>query len=243
MDIGGFQSTTLLDYPEHLACTVFTRGCNMRCPFCQNGSLVIKELFGSVYDEDEIIKRIEKRKNILEGVCISGGEPTLQPDLIPFIKTIRSFDLKIKLDTNGTSPSILGRLLNEKLIDYVAMDLKSSFGAYHRLSGLKKESPLIDNVKASVLLLMKSDIPHEFRTTVINELHDAEDIEELACSIKGEKAYYIQPYVETGDVIGLHLKEPVHFSAPSNEKLNEMLKAARKYIPNAMIRGLDLQGS
>ncbi len=199
MKIHGFNKTTLLDYPEHVACTVFTGHCNFRCPFCQNADLVLNPASQPCIPEEEFFHFLSKRKGMLEGVCITGGEPTLQNDLVPFITQIKEQGLLVKLDTNGYRPELLAQLIEDKLIDYVAMDLKSSKEGYSLSSGLKNLD--LGAIEASVSLLMQGELPYEFRTTVVKELHSREDFLSIAEWIKGCKAYYLQSYTESDSIL------------------------------------------
>lgn len=199
MQIHGLNKTTLLDYPQHVACTVFTGYCNFRCPFCQNADLVLNPSSQPCISEEDFFTFLTKRKNMLEGVCITGGEPTLQSDLIDFILRIREQGLLVKLDTNGYRPDILHKLMEEKLVDYIAMDLKSSKEGYALSAGMKSFD--INAIDESVQLLMNGGIPYEFRTTVVKELHTREDFLSIASWIKGCNAYYLQSYTESGSIL------------------------------------------
>ncbi len=256
MEIGGFLPTTLLDYPEKLACTVFTCGCNFRCPFCQNGSLVL----GTHHDQNvDVLEHIRKRKNILEGVCISGGEPTLQKDLSDFLKKIKSLGLLVKLDTNGSRPDVIKSLYQEDLIDYVAMDIKSSRKNYPAASGIAGLS--IAAIEESVEFLMHSGIAYEFRTTLVKGLHTYNDMKDIAAWLKGAEKYYLQSY-EDNDLILCKLMSssagsmthtaslistgsgdapfPAGFSPEpfSAEELQQFLQIARASIPSGALRGI-----
>ena len=229
MLIKGFQKTTLLDYPSKVAATVFTGGCNFRCPFCHNASLVTHIDNENDISENEILEYLKKRKGILDGICITGGEPTLQPDLKDFCKKVKEIGLLIKLDTNGTRPELLSELINEKLIDYVAMDIKNSKEAYAQTCGL---SEFPHGVEESIRILMNSDVPYEFRTTVVRELHSKENIASLCQWIKGAKKYYLQRFTDSGDLISEGL------SSLSDEEMTELLEIAKEYIPSAELRGV-----
>lgn len=209
MNIHGLNKTTLLDYPGHVACTVFCGHCNFRCPFCHNADLVLNPSSQPCIPEDEFFAFLQKRRNTLEGVCITGGEPTLQNDLTDFIRRIKEQGLLVKLDTNGYRPEILHNLMEENLIDYVAMDIKSSKEGYARAIGIT--NPDLAAVETSVSLLMKGNIPYEFRTTVVKELHSREDFLAIAEWIKGCRAYYLQPYTESEAVL--------HYALPSNKQV------------------------
>ena len=232
MKIHGFSQLTLLDYPGHLACTIFCGHCNFRCPFCHNASLVLHADEQPVISEEKIFEHLKKRHGILEGVAITGGEPTLHKDLPDFIRRIRNeTGLAVKLDTNGTNPEMLKQLIDEKLIDYAAMDIKTSPGRYALAAGLKALD--MDSIFDSVEILMNSDIDYEFRTTVVDEIHHRDDLIEIGEWIKGAKAYYLQCYKNSGDLIspdGLH--------APSLQKLEHFREIVLPFVPNTEIRGI-----
>lgn len=205
MQIHGLNKTTLLDYPEHVACTVFCGHCNFRCPFCQNADLVLNPSSQPSIPEEEFWTFLSKRKGMLEGVCITGGEPTLHKDLPDFIARIKAQGLLVKLDTNGYRPEILKKLMEENLIDYVAMDLKSSKEGYALSAGLQNFD--IRAVETSVDLLMRGNIPYEFRTTVVKDLHTFQDFLSISEWIKGCRAYYLQSYTASGSILQYALPE------------------------------------
>ncbi len=234
MQIAGFVPTTMVDYPGKLACTVFVRGCNLRCPYCQNGSLVLPEYYEELLDEEDVLKRIEKRRRILQGVCVSGGEPTLQKDLPAFIKRIRTPDLPVKLDTNGSRPEVLEKLFRDKLVDYVAMDIKASPGEYGKVCGINGLNT--DVFKRSVSLIMESGVDYEFRTTLVGGLHDEEQLKELSRWIAGAKAFTLQSYEENERVLCLLDKKPAEFYSFSAEELCHFLDLVRENVPSAQLR-------
>lgn len=199
MQIHGLNKTTLLDYPEHVACTVFTGGCNFRCPFCHNGELVLDPASQPVISEESFFALLDKRKGILEGVCITGGEPLLQKDLPQFIRRIKEKGLLVKLDTNGYRPELLKALLEEGLLDYVAMDIKSSPAGYPAATGLSNLD--MDRIRESIRLLIQGDIPYEFRTTVVKGLHTAEDFIAIGELIRGAKTLFLQSYTEKDTIL------------------------------------------
>ena len=240
MRIGGFVSTTLLDYPGKLACTVFTQGCNMRCPFCQNGGLVLPEHFDDPMDEEAILAKIRKRSHVLEGVCISGGEPTLQPDLPEFLQKIKDLGLSVKLDSNGWRPDILKQLFADGLIDKVAMDIKSSKAGYAKAAGLTPTADVLSPYEESVDFLMHSGIDYEFRTTLVKGIHTYDDMRDIAVWISGAKAYFLQSYEASDNVIGLLNGDQSHYGAFSPEELEQFLQIAQAAIPNAELRGISL---
>jgi len=226
MQILGLQKLTLLDYPGYIASTIFTGGCNFKCPFCQNASLVnYKE---KDLGEKNILEFLKKRKLYIDAVCISGGEPTIQPDLKNFIKKVKKLGYLIKLDTNGTNPKLLRELINEKLIDYVAMDIKNSKEKYNQTIGLKYD---IKSIEESINLLLEDKIDYEFRTTVVKNFHDCDDFKKIAKWIKGAKKYVLQQFVNSNNVIQSGL------SSHSKEKLYEFKNILDKKLKNVEIRG------
>ncbi|MDR0890509.1 MAG: anaerobic ribonucleoside-triphosphate reductase activating protein [Oscillospiraceae bacterium] len=228
MEIGGLQKLTLLDYPGHLACIVFTAGCNLRCPFCHNAGL----LTARGEPPDALFAFLDQRRKMLEGVVITGGEPLLQPDLPQFLQTLREkYALKIKLDTNASKPQALRELLERKLLDYVAMDVKNSREKYAQTAGVPIDLNAVDE---SIDLLLHGAIPYEFRTTIVHELHEPEDVAAIAKRLAGAKRYFLQRFRSGGDLLtaGLH--------PPSNEKLNACLRAARQFLPITQLRGEEI---
>jgi pyruvate formate lyase activating enzyme len=231
MNIHGFNKSTLLDYPRHLAATIFVGGCNMRCPFCHNASLVLRPYTQPIIPLEDILSYLEKRKNILEGVCITGGEPTLYGNLPDTIFKIKEIGLKVKLDTNGTNPVMIKDLTDKKLIDYVAMDIKNSKEKYKITAGNKDIS--MDNIHESISLLLSDIVDYEFRTTIVNELHTENDMRSIGEWIKGAKAYYLQPYADSDDVISSG------FTTPSKETLISYKEMLSVYVKHVGIRGVD----
>lgn len=231
MNICGFQKLTLLDYPGHLACTIFTGGCNFRCPFCHNASLVLHPDSNSGYTKDEILTALKKRTGILEGVCISGGEPTLQPDLYEFIQKIKALGFLVKLDTNGTNPALVKRLCADGLVNYIAMDIKNSKEHYAQTIGVPEYD--LSLIEESTDFLLHTDIPYEFRTTVVRELHMADDFRSIGTWLKNARQFYLQSFVDSGDIIQSGL------TACTKEELNAYLEILQKDIPNALIRGIE----
>lgn len=227
----GINKTTLLDYPGHVAATVFTGGCNMRCPFCQNSSLVLDPVGQPTVSQREVLDFLEKRKGILEGVCITGGEPTLQEGLEEFIRRVRELGCLVKLDTNGYRPQALRRLLEEGLLDYVAVDIKASRERYGVACGLPDvKLPLIEE---SVELLKHSSIDYEFRTTVVRGIHSPEEFTAIGQWLQGCRAYYLQSYRDSEEVM-----QP-GFGAYGRQELEEMRRRAAKYIPRTELRGVE----
>lgn len=200
MRIQGFQKLTLLDYPGKVACILFTEGCNFRCPFCHNAALVSHVDPSARLSVEEILSQLEKRKGILDGVCITGGEPLLQRGLEEFLSAVKQMGLSVKLDTNGTFPERLRALVEAGVVDYVAMDVKNCREKYARTAGV--QTLALDAIEESVAFLLEGRVPFEFRTTVTEELHTPEDIGAIAEWIKGAPAYYIQNFVDSGDLVG-----------------------------------------
>lgn len=233
MLIKGLQKLTLLDFPEKMACTVFTFGCNLRCPFCHNASLVLSERADdTLIPEEEFFSFLQKRRGILEGVCITGGEPTLQPDLPAFIRKIRDMGFAVKLDTNGARPAVLKSLVAEGLLDYVAMDVKNSLSAYPETVGLTAFD--VAPVEESMDFLMAGHIPFEFRTTLVKGLHTPEGVAKMGRRLTGEEKFFLQTFEDSGDLIA---GEGDALSSFTPAETQELLCILRQYVPNAQIRG------
>lgn len=228
MKISGLQKLTLLDYPSKMACTVFTYGCNFRCGFCHNALLVTEENSDNI-SEDEFFAFLKKRQGILEGVCISGGEPTLQPDLREFIIKVKSLGYAIKLDTNGINPRLLKSLIEDGLLDYVAMDIKHSPDKYSTICGCDVD---MGAIRESASIIIESGIDYEFRTTTVREYHTAEDFEAIAQWIKGDSKYFLQRFEDSGNLIGDNL------SPFSKEEMTAFADGIKSKLPNVAIRGV-----
>jgi len=197
MLISGLQKLTLLDYPGKTAAIVFTYGCNFRCPYCHN-ALLVTEKIGETVPEDEVFAFLKKRKGILDAVCITGGEPTLQKDLKAFILKVREIGYSVKLDTNGTNPLLLDELLTEGLLDYVAMDIKNSPERYGEATGVKADT---DNIMKSISIIKEKAPDYEFRTTITKELHSENDIISICEIIGKESKYFLQQFKDSGCLI------------------------------------------
>ena len=228
MHIGGFQKMTMLDFPGKVACTVFTHACNLRCPFCHNAALVVGEY--TPVSEEEILAYLAKRKGILDGVCITGGEPLLQKDIRPFIERVRALGLAVKLDTNGTYPDKLRELIGAGLLDYVAMDVKNSPARYAETVGL----PSLDlaPIEESVRILKEGRVPYEFRTTVVRELHSEADMAAIARWLRGAERYFLQQFTDSGALLG------EGYTAHSAEQLRAFSDIVKPYIPAVSLRGI-----
>lgn len=227
MIIGGMEKVTLLDYPDKVATIIFTSGCNYKCPFCQNSSLIKTN---TIIEEKEVFDYLEKRKNILDGVCISGGEPLIQKDLKIFIKRVKDMGFKVKLDTNGSFPLKLEELLDENLIDYVAMDIKNDFENYSKTAGL--EDVDIQNIKKSIKIIENSNIDYEFRTTIIKEFHNVDNILKICKYIKEESKYYLQNFIDSEDVLQKGL------TGFNKKELTNILNKINKEYSNVEIRNM-----
>ena len=257
MKIHGLNKLTLLDYPGYMACLIFTGACNYRCPFCHNASLVLNPNSQPAIREDEIFSFLESRKGILEGVCISGGEPTLQADLPEFIRKIRAMGFHVKLDTNGSRPGVLKALLDEGLLDYVSMDIKNAPKKYLTTIGIPEESQesdssasssdagkgalrfdnlITDSVRQSAELLMQSFIPYEFRTTVVKELHNEEDLLTIGKWLNGARAYYLQSFRDSETLVGASLGQFHTYEPEQMRAFRDMLKP---YFEIVELRGID----
>lgn len=227
MNIQGYQKLTLLDFPGKTACTVFTGGCNLRCPFCHNAGLVRTPL-AEQNATQEVLQYLAQRRGILDGVCVTGGEPLLQPDLADFLRDVRDLGYAVKLDTNGTLPDRLAALLAEGLVDYVAMDVKSSPQGYGLATGADMDVAVYDR---SIQILRDSGLPHEFRTTAVGGIHTPADFAAIGQWLAGADAYYIQRFVDSGQLLG------EGFYPFSIEEMEHLLTTVREYIPSAQLRG------
>lgn len=232
MKIYGYAQLTLLDYPGKLASTVFVGACNFRCPFCHNASLVLGTGNLPLIPENDILRHILKRKKALEGVCITGGEPTIYQDLPSFAQQIKDIGLLVKLDTNGTNPSMVKSLYENGLVDYVAMDIKASPDNYGKATGLSDIS--MSEIFETTDFLRNSGIDYEFRTTVVDGIHTEEDFEKIGRWLRNSKRYFLQPFKDSGDII-----EGEGLTSPSKGKLSRYLEICRKYIPSTEVRGTD----
>ena len=230
MQIAGMQKLTLLDFPGRVACTVFLNGCNLRCPFCHNASLVLhRDGAPPPLPQEELLAFLEKRRGRLDGVCVTGGEPTLCPYLPELLRQIKALGYDIKLDTNGSHPELLRSLIDDGLVDYVAMDIKNSPAHYRETCG---GIDILPQVKESAALLMEGQVDYEFRTTLVHPLHCADDLLAIGQWLHGAKRYFLQQFIESGDLIGTGL------SAFSAEEMEVMRQAVLPYIENTALRGL-----
>ncbi len=230
MKIQGLQKLTLLDFPGKVACTVFTSGCDLRCPFCHNAPLVLEPFALPGIPEEEVMALLKKRRGVLEGVCITGGEPLLQPGLEGFMWAVKELGYAVKLDTNGTHSDRLEKILKEGLADYVAMDIKNAPDRYGETAGVLNMD--IGPVIASARLLMEGKVPFELRTTVVREFHGPEEMRKIGTWLAGQEAYFLQNFVNTGDLIGKDLH------GYTQAEMAGLLGILKEKIPNAQLRGV-----
>ncbi|MBP2625884.1 MAG: nrdG [Firmicutes bacterium] len=231
MNIQGLQKLSLLDYPTKISCTIFTGGCNLYCPFCHNASLVfLGQMAMESIPVDSVLSFLKKRRKVLDAVCISGGEPLLQRDLEEFLKQVKELGYLIKLDTNGTFPDLLQQFVEKELVDYVAMDIKNSLGKYCMTVGLRSFDTKV--VEESVQYLLKNPVEYEFRTTVVRQFHQAEDFISIGKWIHGAKNYFLQSFVDSGNLIENDL------SGYSKREMEQFQQLLSQDIPNVMLRGV-----
>ena len=230
MRIAGLQNLTLLDYPGKVACTVFTPGCSFRCPFCHNPALVLPERARGEIPEEDVLAFLKKRAGMLDGVCVSGGEPLLQRDLRNFLRQVKALGYAVKLDTNGSNPDLLGRLMDEGLLDYAAMDVKNTLAKYPETAGLPGLD--LDAVVQSAELLMRERIPFEFRTTLVREFHTREDVLEIGRWLRGAPRYFLQAFVDSGDLLGGGL-HPV-----DEDEMRAMASLLKPFFREVAVRGV-----
>ncbi len=226
MRIGGLQKLTLLDFPEVVSCIIFTKGCNFRCPFCHNASLVKGS--DEEISQEEVLSFLKKRQGLLDGVVITGGEPLLNPDIPDFLSEIKDMGYKIKLDTNGSNPKLLKEIILKGLADYVAMDIKNSPEEYILATGVDKFQTEVEESKD---FLLEGNIPYEFRTTVAKGIHTKESMLSLAKWIEGAEKCYLQQYKDSGEILN-----PEGLSSFSDEEMEEFLKIVSPYTKSSFIR-------
>ena len=226
MDFVGIDKMSLVDFDEYLSITLFTEGCNFRCPFCHNGALVLNT-HNPIIPWKEIQDLLKDRKGKIDAVVITGGEPLIHPDIIDKIKEIKDMGYKVKLDTNGTNPKLMIKLIEEKLIDYVAIDIKNSLGKYSLTSGVDKLN--LNPIQESVQYLINHKFPHEFRTTMIKEFHTLEDIKGIATLIKGCKKYVLQRYKDREGCIAHGFHEF------NEEEIKPYIKKAQELLPGTLV--------
>ena len=230
MIIAGLQKTSLLDYPKKVSAIIFTQGCNFRCPFCYNPNLVTRINKKDIISQKEIFEFLAKRKKVLDAVVITGGEPTTHNNLSAFIKKIKKLDYLVKLDTNGTNPAMLKKILGSNLIDYIAMDIKAPLRKYAKVVNMKVN---IRKISQSIRLIMASNIAYEFRSTILPTLHTKDDIEKMAELIRGAKRYYLQKFQPTGN---LNNQQFNAYKGYTDKQMRDLCNLAKKYVKKCGVR-------
>lgn len=230
MDFSGWEKLSLVDFDDYVTTTLFCSHCNFRCPFCHNGALVLGQEVTYI-PWPEIKEYLIKRQGVLEGVCVSGGEPTLMDDILSKLSEIKSLGYKVKLDTNGYRPEIIEEAIENKLVDYIAMDIKNSPERYAKTAGLTYFE--VERIKRSIDLIMNSGLEYEFRTTIIKEFHDERSIKEAAWLIKGAKRYFLQMYIDREGCLehGFH--------AFDRKEAERLCRAAEEFVPSVKLRNYD----
>ena len=231
MLVSGLQKLTLLDYPGKVACTVFTGGCNFRCPFCHNSSLVLPEQIAHDSSVDEVLRFLKKRVGVLDGVAVTGGEPLIHADMADFLREVKAMGYMVKLDSNGSFPDRLIALVQAGLVDRVAMDIKNSPALYAKTAGLEKLD--MEAITRSKDFLLKGTVDYEFRTTVVKGLHTAESLMEAARFIEGAKEYYLQQYKDSGAVLAAE-----GLGAFDADEMHALADAVRPIVPTVEVRGV-----
>ncbi|MEA3464154.1 MAG: anaerobic ribonucleoside-triphosphate reductase activating protein [Patescibacteria group bacterium] len=232
MIIGGLQKFSLLDYPDHLSAIIFTQGCNLKCPFCYNPMLIVvpQKDHHLLINEDDLFVFLKKRSGKLDAVVITGGEPTIHKDLPDFIIKIKQLNFLIKLDTNGSNPEMVKKIIEKKLINYIAMDIKAPRDKYKKVAGRPVD---FNKIKKSVKIIIESGLPYEFRTTVVPELLNKNDIEEIGKIIKGAGKWYLQQFKSNTDLVNRKMEKVKPYSA---KELEEMREIGRKYVKECKVR-------
>ncbi len=236
MKIHGLQKMTLLDYPGHVACTVFLGGCDFRCPFCHNSDLLDMNA-PAIMDDEELLRFLESRRGLLDGVAFTGGEPLLRGDIADLFRRVKALGFPIKLDTNGTHPGVLSSLIREGLVDYVAMDVKNDPARYAMTVGRGRAgdsfADSMEQIRKSIAVLLSGDLPYEFRTTVVHELHDDDSFRGIGEMIRGADKYFLQCYTDRDSVLLPGL------SAPSREDMERYAGIMKSCVKSVSIRGMD----
>ncbi|MBI4633879.1 MAG: anaerobic ribonucleoside-triphosphate reductase activating protein [Deltaproteobacteria bacterium] len=229
MKIGGLQKVSLIEYPGKISAVIFTQGCNFRCPYCHNPELVDPDLYGDCLGEEEIFSFLEKRRGKLEAVTVTGGEPTIQPDLAVFLRRLKGMEYLVKIDSNGSHPDILEELLREKLVDYIAMDVKAPLGKYEKIMGTTVDC---NKIKRSIDMILASEIDHEFRTTVPRSLLEEKDLLAIGRLVKNARQYTIQKFVPSKTLNPSFLKETTY----SDEEFSVLKKKLEKNIQAVVVK-------
>jgi pyruvate formate lyase activating enzyme len=229
MRIGGLQKFSLIDYPDKICAIVFTQGCNFRCSFCHNPELVNPELFQGLIPEADVLSFLERRKGKLDAVQITGGEPTLQPDIIDFIRKIKELDFLVKLDSNGSNPEVLKRLIELEAVDYLAMDVKAPLERYREVTKSRVDP---DKIKQSIDLVMAAGLDYELRTTVVRSLLSPDDVLEIGRMISGARLYVLQKFVGSKTLDPKFIRETTY----SDEEFEHLKKALKSYVVECIVR-------
>lgn len=229
MIISGIQKTTFIDYPGKIATTIFLAGCNFRCPFCHNRNLVLNEKWLQKISPEEVLGYLKSRRKYLEGVCVTGGEPLIYNDIVSFIAAIKKLELAVKLDTNGTNPRLLKELYDQKLIDYVAFDIKASLEKYNEVSGVNVDAL---KIKESIKMVMEREVAYEFRSTILPRFHPQAEIEKMSRLIKGARLYYLQNFVPRNTLDETFLNEPSY----TPEEMETLASVAGRYVEKCRVR-------
>jgi pyruvate formate lyase activating enzyme len=232
MQLAGLLKFDLIDYPGEVSATVFTRGCNFRCFFCHNPELVVPEKYNPLLDSNEVLDFLAGRFGKLTGVCITGGEPLLQPDITDFIKKLKDMGYKVKLDTNGLLSTILEKVIQTKTVDYLAMDIKGNSGVYQAVSATSNLEALMASVKKSIELIKNSDVPYEFRTTIVKSFHKLEDFYEVGELIRGAKKYALQNYEHSK-----HVGDTTGVESFTRQELETFKVLMQEFVDEVAIRG------
>ena len=232
MKIEGLQKLTLLDFPGRVAATVFTPGCDMRCPFCHNAGLVLEG--DNAIGPENVLEFLKSRSGKLTGLAVTGGEPLMQADIADFLKQVKDLGFAVKLDTNGSFPSRLAELVEAKLVDYVAMDIKNCREKYALTAGLPESAndTILPMVYESAAYLMENHVPFEFRTTVVKQLHEADDFRRIGEWLRGDENFYLQQFIDSGDIM------QAGYSAHEKPDMAVFADIMREYIPNTSLRGI-----
>jgi len=218
MLIGGVQKFSLIDYPGKICAIVFTQGCNFRCPYCHNPKLVKPRMYGEPIPEEDVFRFLEKRKTVLEGVVLTGGEPLLQKDLLVFLKTIKKMGYAIKLDTNGSFPGELKSIIDDRVVDYIAMDIKAPLEKYDFVCGVKVNT---ENIKRSIEIIMHSDLDYQFRTTVVKSFLNVEDLKQICGLIKGSRSYILQRFNSNSKIMDNSLLNKPKYNEEETQKFQD----------------------
>lgn len=234
MIIGGLQKTSTVDWPKNICSVVFIAGCNFRCPFCHNPELVLPEEIEKTeaVSENELLTALVERKRFIDGVCITGGEPLMAPDIVKLMRKIKDKGLKIKLDTNGSVPHLLKKVIEDKLVDYVAMDIKGPKHKYPEMTGVK---PNMDLIEESIKILQKSGVKYEFRTTVVKGMVEPSDIKAIGKWLSGSDAYYLQHFISSEEMLDEELKDVKTYTP---DEMREMMESVAGDFKETGVRGV-----